>query len=272
MQTTVAWLIHACEIVNKRQQRAAVLSLLACLLLPAIATAQPAPAATAAAPVTPAPEASASHGDAAAGAAQPADTAHAAPGDAAHADQADAAHADAAHADQAHADESHGGEHHEESIWVTLARVGNFLLLAGGLFYFLRAPVAAHLASRGEQIRGDLATAARVKAEATQRLADIEQKLKALPAELELVKQRGAEEVAAEEARITQQAEVERQRLVAQARREIDQQVRTARQSLTAHAAALSIGVAREHLRTTLTEGDQHRLADEFTNQVGGAQ
>lgn len=258
MQTTVAWLIHACEIVNKRQQCAAVLVFATCLLVPAVATAQPAPTATATAPVTPAPASAAPHTDAAHGATQ--------------SDPAHAASAEAAHADEAHADESHGGEAHGESIWVTLARVGNFLLLAGGLFYFLRAPVAAHLASRGEQIRGDLATAARVKAEATQRLADIEQRLKALPAELELVKQRGAEEVAAEEARITQQAEVERQRLVAQARREIDQQMRTARQSLTAHAAALSIAVAREQLRTSLTESDQHRLADEFTNQVGGAQ
>lgn len=239
MQTTVAWLIHACEIVNKRRHRVAVLPLVACLLVPAMASGQPS-----------------------------SDTPHPAP--TAHADQAgDAAHGDA---DDAHGGESQGGEHHAESIWVTAARVGNFLLLAGGLFYFLRAPVAAHLASRGEQIRGDLATAARVKAEATQRLADIERKLEALPAELELVRQRGAEEVAAEEARITQQAEVERQRLVTQARREIDQQVRTARQALTAHAASLSIGVAREHLRTSLTESDQRHLADDFTNQVGGAQ
>jgi F-type H+-transporting ATPase subunit b len=232
MQTTRAWLIHACEIVNKRR-RATALALAACLLASAGVLAQPAPD-------------DAAHG----------------PVDAAHADQADASHAD----------EAHGDGHHEESVLVTLARVANFALLAGGLFYFLRAPVAAHLASRGEQIRGELATAARVKAEAAARLVEIEEKLKALPAELELVKQRGAEEVAAEEARIAQQAEVERQRLVAQARREIDQQVRTARQSLTAHAAALSIEVARERLQTTLTESEQRRLADEFNTQVRGAQ
>lgn len=271
MQTTVAWLIHACEIVNKRRQRAVVL-VLACLLLPVIAAAQPAPAATTTAPPTPAQAPVSPRADAAHGAEQSPDATHPTGASAAHAVPADAAHAEVGQADEAHADEPHGTEHHGESLWVTLARVGNFLLLAGGLFYFLRAPLAAHLASRGEQIRGDLATAARVKAEATQRLADIEQKLKALPAELELVKQRGAEEVAAEEARIAQQAEVERQRLVAQTRREIDQQLRTARQSLTAHAAALSIGVAREHLQTTLTEGDQRRLADAFTDQVGGAQ
>lgn len=176
----------------------------------------------------------------------------------------------AVHADTA---EAHGAEaHDEESVWATLARVANFALLAGGLFYFLRAPVAAHLEARGQQIRGDLAMAAQVKADAAQRLRDIEQRLQDLPAELEMVRQRGVEEVAAEEARIAQQSEVERARLIAQARREIEQQVRTARQALTAHAAALAIGVAEECLRATLSSDDQHRLADAFTREVGGVQ
>jgi F-type H+-transporting ATPase subunit b len=190
---------------------------------------------------------------------------------AAHDQVADAQDAHAG--DAAHADEAHGeSEHHGESAWVTLARVANFALLAGGLFYFLRAPIAAHLESRGQQIRGDLARAAQVRAEATQRLSSIEQQLQELPAELERVRQRGVEEVAAEELRIAQQAEVERGRLVAQARREIDQHARTARQSLTDHAASLVIGVARDRLRDTLTADDQRRLADEFTGQIRGAQ
>lgn len=175
------------------------------------------------------------------------------------------AHAGDAHADAAHAE----GAHHEESLWVTVARVANFALLAGGLFYFLRAPIAAHLDSRGQQIRGDLAIAAQVRADATQRLAAIEQSLKALPTELELVRQRGVEEVAAEELRMAQQAEIERGRLVAQARREIEQHARTARQALTEHAASLVIGVAEARLRDTLTDDEQRRLADEFTGRIG---
>ncbi len=179
--------------------------------------------------------------------------------------------ADAAHDADAHgADEAHGEEHHE-SIWTTIARVANFALLAGGLFYFLREPISQHLESRGTQIRNDLETAARVKAEAAARLAEIEQRLARLPEELELVKQRGAEEVAAEEARIARQAEVERARLVAQAQREIEQQLRTARHELRQHAAALAIGVAEQRLRTTLTDAEQQRLADDFTRQIGGA-
>lgn len=233
MQTQLAWFGRACEIVNKRCQLAMRAAGVACLLLVA-------------------------QGAAGQDAGSPA--------------HAPAAVVESSHGDDAHADDGHGAdEHHGESPWVTLARVANFALLAGGLFYFLRGPIAAHLATRGEQIRGDLATAARVRAEAAQRLVDIDARLKGLPAELDQVRARGAEEVAAEAERMAQQADVERARLVAQVRREIDQQVRTARQGLTEHAAALSIGVAREHLRATLTDDDQRRLADGFTSQVGGA-
>lgn len=237
MRTILAWSIHACEIMNKRRVLVSAASCAVWLLLAGAGWAQEAVQA----PHVDPPAVVDTHGDDA---------------------QADAAHGEAAHVEAAH---------HEESIWVTLARVANFALLAGGLFYFLRAPIAAHLESRGQQIRGDLATAAQVRADATRRLADIERCLLELPAELELVRQRGVEEVASEELRIAQHAEVERGRLVAQARREIEQHARTARQALTEHAASLVIGVAEARLRATLTAEDQRRLADQFTDQIRSA-
>lgn len=259
MQTTGAWLDHACEIVNKRRRGAApvlgaaVLGVVLLSPLAAVAQQQETPAES---PVV----------DAHAGEQTP----HADGGGPAAEDPHDAAAAHGAADD--HGEAGAHGDDHGESIWSTLARVANFAILAGGLFYFLRGPIGSHLASRGAQIRGDLATAAAVRAEAEQRLVDIEQKLAALPAELEMVKQRGAEEVAAEEARIAQQAEIERERLVTQARREIAQQVRNARHALTTHAAALAIGAAESHLRSTLTAEDQLRLQQEFTSNLGGAQ
>jgi len=253
---------QACEMLNKRRLVPAAFLLLGVLATVRVAEAQvPLP--------TPVPESAPAdaHDDAhppAADAPGPQDAA-------AHA--GDEASGDAAHgaADDHGAAGDHGDGAHEESIWVTLARVANFAILAGGLFYFLRGPISRHLNQRGAQIRGDLERAAATKAEAARRLADIEQRLAGLPAELELVKQRGADEVAAEEARMARQAEVERERLVAQARREIDQQVRTARQALQTHAAALAVGVAEARLRSTLTDIEQERLADTFTQQIGGA-
>lgn len=176
--------------------------------------------------------------------------------------------AQAEHAPQVeHAAESAEAEH-PESIWVTLARIANFALLAGGLAYFLKSPIAGYLSSRGTQIRHDLVTAAQMRQVATAQLAEIEQKMKSLPSELETLKRQGAEDVRAEQARITQAAADERARLLDQMRREIEMRLRVARRDLTEHAARLAVGVAETRIRRTITADDQLRLIDRYTTQL----
>lgn len=177
------------------------------------------------------------------------------------------------------AQEGHGdahapaaGEHaegeHEESLVSFLSRLANFALLVGGLVYFLRKPVSDYLSSRGEQISRDLVTAAELKATATAQLAAIDTKLKTLPAELDALKQRGAEEVRAEEARLRADAEKDRARLLEQADREIGMRVQTARRELTELAADLAVASARERLGRETTDSDQLRLIDRYVSQV----
>ena len=162
-------------------------------------------------------------------------------------------------------------EHHDEGIMPTVARLFNFALLAGILVYFLKSPVAGYLASRSSQIRQGLVTAAEMRATATAQLAAIEQKLKALPAELDALKARGAEDVKAEQARLAQAGAAERERLIEQTRREIEMRLRVARRELTEHAAQLAIGIAEARLRRTITPDDQLRLVDRYTSQLKGA-
>ncbi len=165
----------------------------------------------------------------------------------------------------------HGAEPAEAShdgILPTVARLFNFVLLAGALVYFLRTPVANYLASRGAQIRQDLVTAAEMRSAATAELAAIEAKLNALPSELEALKARGAEDVVAEQARIAQAAAAERERLIERTRREIDMRLRVARRDLTEHAARLAVGIAEERIRRTITPDDQLRLVDRYTAQL----
>ena len=154
------------------------------------------------------------------------------------------------------------------------AKLLNFGILIGLLVYFLRSPFAAYLASRSSQIRQDLVTAAEMRTAATAHLAQIEQKMRALPAELEALKQQGAEDVKAEQARIAQTAADERARLLEQTRREIDMRMRIARRELTEHAAALAVGVAETRIRRAITPEDQIRLVDRYSTQLsapGGA-
>lgn len=157
---------------------------------------------------------------------------------------------------------------HEQTTTQTVAKLFNFALLAGALVYFLRSPIAAHLASRRSGIRQDLDTAAAMRASATAQLAEIDQRLKRLPAELEALRAQGAEDVRAEQARIAAAAEAERARLVDQTHREIEARLRVARRELTAHAAQLAVNIAEARIRQQITPDDQLRLVDRFTAQL----
>lgn len=159
-------------------------------------------------------------------------------------------------------------EHHDEGIMPTIFRVTNFAILAGTLFYFLRGPISAYLASRSTQIRQDLVTASEMRAAATAQLADIERQMQALPGELEALKRQGAVDVRAERDRIARAAEDERTRLLEQTRREIDMRLRIAKRELTAHAAHLAVNVAEQRIRRSITPDDQIRLVDRYASQL----
>jgi F-type H+-transporting ATPase subunit b len=157
---------------------------------------------------------------------------------------------------------------HAEGILPLIAKVINFAVMAGVLVYFLKAPVTNYLASRGVAIRQDLVSASDMRAAASHQLAEIDRKLKSLPAELEALKQRGAEDVRAEQARITAAAAAERQRLLEQTRREIDMRLRIARRELIELGAQLAVDVAEQRIKRAITPEDQLRLVDRYTHQL----
>ena len=157
---------------------------------------------------------------------------------------------------------------HGQTLLQSIAKVANFAILAGVLVYFLKTPISTYLASRATQIRQDLVTAAETRATATAQLAEIEHKLQALPAELQALRAQGAEDVKAEQARIAQAAAAERERLIAQTRREIETRLRLARRQLTEHAAQLAVKVAEDRIRRTITPEDQLRLVDRYAAQL----
>ena len=172
-------------------------------------------------------------------------------------------------AGQSHASQA-AGEHaeHGGGIVDVVARLVNFAIFAGTLFYLLRSPLRKYLSDRGTQIRGDLVTAAETRRAAAEQIEEIDRRMKVLPRELEELRARGAEEIAAEEARIQAAAAAERERLLVQARREIDLQVKVAERDLVAFAADLAVGVASERIKKNITDDDQKRLVDRYVQQL----
>lgn len=161
-----------------------------------------------------------------------------------------------------HANAEHGG------LSGLLWPVANFIVLAYLLNRFLRAPVTEYISGRSTQIRKDLVEAAALNQSATAQLAEVERKMQALPAELDALKKRGIEEIAAEEERIGSAAAADRARLLTQTRREIEVRLQTAQRDLSEHAAALALQLAEERLRTGMTSADQSRLVDRYVQQV----
>jgi F-type H+-transporting ATPase subunit b len=173
--------------------------------------------------------------------------------------------------EQAHTEKAVEGQHGEgepEGWLPTIAKVFNFALLAGILAYYLKTPIQTHLDSRATQIRQDLVAAANMRATAEAQLAEIESKLKTLPAELDALRAQGAEDVQAERLRIEQTASTERQRLLQQTRRDIEMRLRIARRQLLELAAQLSVDVAKTRIARMITTEDQLRLVDRYATQL----
>jgi len=167
--------------------------------------------------------------------------------------------------------EASGEEHEANGGWgATIAKAVNFAILVAVLVYFLRTPLLGYLTGRIAKVREDLLTAAQTRETAARQLAEIDARLKALPAELDELKRRGADDIVAERARIEQAAEAERQRLLEHTRREIDMRLRIARRELLELTADLAIGIARERVQRSITPDDQTRLVDRYASQLPG--
>ena len=164
-----------------------------------------------------------------------------------------------------------GGEH-EQSLGQMLRGmvwpVANFIIFVGVIYYFGNKPFREYLANRSTTIRKELVEAAALKSTATEQLAQIEQKLQALPGEISALRTRGADEIKSEEQRIAAAAVADRDRMLEQTRREIDLQVRLAKKEILEHAADLSVQLATDRIKKEVTPADQDRLVDRYLSQV----
>src|SRR3989442_15577222 len=84
-----------------------------------------------------------------------------------------------AHAPAAAGEEEHAGR----GVVDILARIVNFGILAGTLFYLLRSPLRTYLGDRATTIRSDLVNAAEMKKTAAAQIEEIDRRMKALPGE-----------------------------------------------------------------------------------------
>jgi F-type H+-transporting ATPase subunit b len=155
-----------------------------------------------------------------------------------------------------------------DSWMPAIAKFVNFAALAGLLVYFLRTPIGTYLRTRSETIRKDLVEAAALRSSAEKQLDDMRASLARLPAELEELKRRGREDLAAEGVRLKDVTAREREKLLERTRRDIDMQFRLARRALLAHTADLAMSLARTRVERSITPDDHRRLIERYAAEV----
>ncbi|MBD1399886.1 F0F1 ATP synthase subunit B [Pelovirga terrestris] len=150
-----------------------------------------------------------------------------------------------------------------------LYRLLNFSIVVAILVYFLKKPIGNALSGRRDDIEKALAEAKKVKEEAEAKFAEYDKKLN-----------QATQEIAAISASIRKEAEMEKQKIIENAREQavkIEQdaekaaalEVAKARLSLQQEAVQLAVGVAEDLLKKNFTKDDDSRLIDEYMQKVG---
>lgn len=145
---------------------------------------------------------------------------------------------------------------------------GNFILLFGGLAYYLRRPLREFLQTRARGIADGLASGKRAQEEAEAKMSAIESQLARLDEEIDGLKQQADRESEEERQRIIDSSRAEAERIVAMARREIEVLQRSAQAELKAHVARLAVDLAEERLRRDLEPGQNRRIISRFVRSL----
>ena len=150
------------------------------------------------------------------------------------------------------------------SVW----KWGNFILLFGGLAYYLRRPLREFLQARARGIEEGLASGKRAQEEAESKMSAIEVQMARLDQDIDGLKQQAARESEEERQRIIDSSNAEAEKVVAVARREIERLQRSARLELKAHVARLAVDLAEERLQKDLEPSRNQRLVSRFVSSL----
>ncbi|KIH77839.1 F-type H+-transporting ATPase subunit b [Geoalkalibacter ferrihydriticus] len=163
-----------------------------------------------------------------------------------------------------------GDYHHDAATLLKdfLYRVLNFAVLIAILAFFITRPLKKALAGRRETLAKELEEAQKARDTAEAKFAEYDRKLQDATAEIEQL-----------QAEIRREGELERDKILANARNMAEkmaqdaenaaaQEVAKARRQLRQEAAALAISLARDLLKKNFNEADQKRLVDEYMEKM----
>lgn len=165
-----------------------------------------------------------------------------------------------------------GGGHHADTGAILkdfIYRWFDFILMAGLLGYLLAKPLRNGLAGRREGIEKALGDAVAARDAAEAKFAEYDAKLTRAAAEIEEMSAAIRREGELERERILANAREMAQKITAEAEKSAESEILRARAELRQEATRLAITLAEDLLKKHINAGDQQRLVNEYMSKVG---
>jgi F-type H+-transporting ATPase subunit b len=144
----------------------------------------------------------------------------------------------------------------------------NFAVLAGILGFFGGKAINKALLSRHQQLKADLVAASEARQAAELRVAEQDRRLGSLESEIAGIRAGIKQEAEAEKQRLIAAAEERAKRIGDETRFLLDQQVKEAEATLRREVAEAAVKIAAEIVTKSLGAADQQRLLDTFVADV----
>ncbi len=163
-----------------------------------------------------------------------------------------------------------GGGHADSGVLLKdfLFRCLNFAVVVGILVYFVTKPIKKGLSGRREGLEKALTDARKAKEAAEAKFAEYDSKLKDATAEIDQIQNEIKREGELERERIVANARAMAEKITQDAEKAAAQEVAKAARELQQEAAALAISLAGEMLKKNFTDADQKRLVDEYMQKM----
>ncbi len=156
-----------------------------------------------------------------------------------------------------------GGEMVHMGFMDWVWKVINFAILVFLLVKFVKKPLQDYLQQRKETVEKTLKEAKEAKELAQKALTDVEERLALKDKEIAEIIESARESGEREKARLIQEADNMRLRIIDQAKINIDYELRKAKEVLQQEAAEAALQRAEQLIKEEITEVDQDRLFKE---------
>jgi F-type H+-transporting ATPase subunit b len=155
----------------------------------------------------------------------------------------------------------------QHAYWLSVLL--NFVVIAAMILWAARKYLPGLLSARTAAIQKALQEARKASEEARRKLAEIESRLMKLDGEIGMMRDAVEKDAAAEEARIEAAAREDARKMVESAQQEIAAAAKTARRDLTAYAADLAVGLAKQQIH--VDAATDQALVRNFAGELGAS-